>query len=218
MSVSSISNRNTPKYLYTGQITASAAPTSKKSPSSGAGAETGVVVAISDEAKAALAASESQPSASGGSVRDRLKDQYKAATAAGTFISFDSSKGGKWLDMSSFTDDELSEVALNRGGDFSQDEKDLAGGALSGRLEYSLRPYAQAAGLGDRRAQVSAINSLYSKMSDNVRAALDFTPAVMASGNSMLQGDIAKFGWLDLGLINSWLGQASDQGGLQFAK
>lgn len=216
MSLGSISSRNLPKYLYTGPETTNSA-TSPSKDSRPAPDKGGDIVSISDAAKAALAAQNAQPAASGaGSVRDRLNAQYKAATDAGTFISFDSSKGGKWLDLSSFTDDELSQVALNKSGAFSRDEIDLADGALSGRLEYSLRPFAEAAGNGDRRAQATALNALYSKMSDDVRAALGLTPVVMASNNSMLQGDSAKFGWLDLEPITAWLGQAFAEGGLQF--
>lgn len=214
MSANSISGANTPKYLYAGPVPtelAAVGSTPSARPSPGGGD----VVSISGEAKAAFAASSDKTSA-GGSVRARLDAQYKAATAAGSSISFDSAKGGKWLDLSSFTDDELSEIALNRDGKFSQDEADLAGGGLSGRVEFSLRPYAQAASLGDRRAQATAINALYDHMSDNVRAALKWTPAMMVSNNSMLQGDSQKFGWLDGGAITAWLGGAFDQGGLQF--
>jgi len=220
MSVGAIASGNYPKYLYTGRVssdTTQAAPASKSSTTT-TGSDA-VVVSISDQAKAALAAMSSGSSSNAsGSLRDRLNAQYQAAQADGTFITYDSSKGGRWLDLSSFTDEEVAEIKLDRSGEFSQDEQNLAGGVLGARMTESLNSVSPNVVLGDRRAQMMGIKALYSQMSDNVRAALGWTPAMMISTDNMLDMDSKKLGWLSVDSIVSKLLDASDRGGLHFTR
>lgn len=225
MSVGAIASGNYPKYLYTGPASSDATASttaSASAPKSSAATTTGddaVVVTISDRAQAAIAAlSSGSSSNASGSLRDRLNAQYQAAQNNGTFISFDSSKGGQWLDLSSFTDDELAQIELNKNGEFSQDELNLAGGALAGRAAHSLESYGPAVQSGDRRAMMMGIKALYSQMSDDVRSALRWTPDMMASTDDMLNGDSKRLGWLSVDPIVSKLLDASNSGGLHFTQ
>ena len=238
MSIGAVTSGNYPKYLYTGSASSDTSPSTTQAasaPKSSATAATGsdaVVVSISDRARAAIAALSSGSSSNAalaavsdnstakpaGSLRDRLDAQYAAAKAEGTFISFDSSKGGRWLDLSSFTDDELAQIELNKNGEFSQDELNLAGGALAGRVAHSLESYSPAVQNGDRRAMMMGIKALYSQMSDDVRSALRWTPDMMMSTDNMLDGDSKRLGWLSVDSIVSKLLDASDSGGLHFTR
>jgi len=121
--------------------------------------------------------------------------------------------------MSSFTDDELAEIRLDRSGEFSEDESNFAGGTLGARMTVSLRAAApDCDALGDRRALMMGIKALYSQMSDNVRAALGWTPAMMVSTDNQLNIDSKKLGWLSIDSMIPTLLDASDKGGLHFTR
>lgn len=141
-------------------------------------------VQISDKAKSLLYASSdtenSQPS-----LKSRINALFKEARDEGSFITFDSSKGGEWIDFSSFTDDELAQMTNNKDHHFSGDLSLYAGGALAERMKISLEPFEPAAEIGDFRGESMAIRTLYNHMSQNVRDALEWTESMVEGGEEM---------------------------------
>lgn len=154
----------------------------------------------------------------GASLKSRIDQLFQDARDAGTFITFDSSKGGVWMDLSSFTDDELGKIAVDKGGEFSNDLQEYARGALNARVKISLEPYENSVFNGDRRGHTMTINLLYDQMSPDARAALNWTPAMMASNNSMLEGDTKLFGKFSMATVLSNLLNAVQKGGLSFSQ
>jgi hypothetical protein len=118
--------------------------------------------------------------------------------------------------MSSFTDDELAKIWLDRSGEFSDELSVHAEATLNARLKVSLEPYEKAVKIGDRRGQATAINALYDQMSDDTRAALRWTPVMMVSNNSMLGGDTEKAGPIEMATIFANLQAAFNNGGLSY--
>lgn len=174
-------------------------------------------VQISDAAKAASAAlNKPSQTDNASSARARLDELYKGASADGTFITFDTSKGGRQLDMSQLTDDELAAIAVDHAGSFSQNEAIDAAGWLNLRLAKTLQPFQGATMGGDRRAHAMTLNTLYDNASQNVRQALHWTPAMRSSADVMLKGDNALFGELSWSSIFSNLREMSNNGGMTF--
>lgn len=133
----------------------------------------------------------------GKSVRAKLNAIYSEGAKSGTRIVYDTKDGGKFPDVSDWSDQDLAAMALGRDKSFTKDEKVFAEAELNKRLAVALEPFSAATMSGDRRGQAMAINMLYSGMSQEVRAAMNFTPAMMASNNSMLEGDNKLYGALD---------------------
>lgn len=176
------------------------------------------VVQISDAAKAAAAAlNKSSPADNASSARTKLDELYKAASADGTFITFDTSKGGRQLDMSTLSDDELAAIAVDRAGSFSENEANDAAGWLNLRLAKTLQPFQSATMGGDRRAHAMTLNTLYDNASQDVRQALHWTPVMRSAADTMLQGDNALFGTIDWSSIFSNLREMSNNGGMTFS-
>ena len=178
-----------------------------------------VVVNISDSAKAALAQVTTEPSFKdvGMAARaklDALKQQ--AAIKTGTTASSINVGQAGLIDYSSFSDQELAAMQLNSSGNFSQTEKDQAGGMLGERMRVSLETYRGVTNLGDRRGHAMTIDLLYNEMTPEVRTALGWTPTMMAANNHMLAGDEAKFGKLDISGVFENLRTTQTQGGLLF--
>jgi hypothetical protein len=120
------------------------------------------------------------------------------------------------IDFSSFSDQELAAMNLNSSGNFSKTEQDHANGVLAGRMSVSLEPCSLQTQLGDFRGEGMAINALYDKMTPEVRQALSWTPAMMASNNQMLSNDSRRLGNLDNNTIIANLRYAQHHGGLTF--
>jgi hypothetical protein len=175
------------------------------------------VVQISDAAKAALAKPQDDTQAPQPSLKARVDKLFQDARDRGTFITFDSSKGGEWLDVSSFTDDELAQITNDKGAEYPQVLSDYAEGTLNSRLKVTLEPYENSVFDGDRRAHVMTINKLYEQMSLAVRQALGWTPDMIAFGAGMLERDTKIFGPFDENTVISNLLSASNRGGLSFS-
>ncbi|MES2450217.1 MAG: hypothetical protein V4610_06595 [Pseudomonadota bacterium] len=179
--------------------------------------DTGDVVQISDAAKAAAAALQKPgPADNAIAARSKLDALYADAKSDGTFITFDTAKGGRQLDMSALSDDELAAIAVDHGGSFSQDESNDAAGWLNLRLAKTLQPFQNATMGGDRRAHAMTLNALYDSASQDVRDALGWTPAMRSEGDTLLSGDTARFGRLDWPSIFSNLRDASNNGGMAY--
>ncbi|MGP1665858.1 MAG: hypothetical protein ACTS5I_08130 [Rhodanobacter sp.] len=179
-----------------------------------------VVVNISDSAKAASAQATEQPSFKdvGMAARaklDALKQQ--AADKTGTTVSSVNVQQAGLIDYSSFSDQELAAMDLNSSGNFSQTERDAAGGMLGERMRVSLETYRGATNLGDRRGHAMTIDALYKQMTPEVRSALGWTPTMMAANDHMLAGDEEKFGKLLMSGILANLQATQGQGGLTFS-
>ncbi len=204
------------KLLYAGPP---ATPKAKKAIGDGATSPSTItdVVEISDAAKAALANQLDDTQAPQPSLRARVDKLFQDAKDRGSFITFDSSKGGEWMDMSSFTDDELAQITNDKGSEYPQGLSDCAGGALAFRMKVALEPFENAVDSGDRRGQAMAINLLYDQMSPAVRQALSWTPVMMVANNEMLDGDTKTFGPFDENTVIKNLLNASRRGGLSFS-
>jgi hypothetical protein len=205
------------KLLYAGQRS-----TPKPTKSTGEAAPSSAstitdVVQISDAAKAALANPLDDTQAPQPSLKARVDKLFQDAKDRGSFITFDASKGGEWMDMSSFTDDELAQIYNDKSGEFSKDVSVHAGGALAFRMKVALEPFENAVDSGDRRGQAMAINLLYDQMSPAVRQALGWTPVMMVANNEMLDGDTKFFGPFDESTVITNLLNASKRGGLSFS-
>ncbi len=174
-------------------------------------------IQISDAAKAASAAlSKPSQTDNASSARARLDELYKAASADGTFITFDTSKGGRQLDMSQLSDDELAAIAVDHAGSFSENEAIDAAGWLNLRLAKTLQPFQAATMGGDRRGHAMTLNVLYDNASPDVRQALRWTPVMRSAADAMLTGDNARFGELSWSSIFDNLREMSNNGGMTF--
>ncbi|WP_160296702.1 hypothetical protein [Sphingomonas sp. ERG5] len=177
----------------------------------------GDVVQISDAARAAAAALQKpSPADNAITARSKLDALYADAGSDGTFITFDTAKGGRQLDMSALSDDELAAIAVDHGGAFSQDESNDAGGWLNLRLAKTLQPFQNATMSGDRRAHAMTLNALYDNASQDVRDALGWTPAMRSEGDTLLSGDVRHLGTLDWSPIFTNLREASNNGGMTY--
>ena len=116
----------------------------------------------------------------------------------------------------SFSDQELATISLNAYGNFSRAEQIQAKGALGEKLRVSLEAYRSVSELGDRRGQLMSIQALYGEMAEEVRRALNWTPAMMAATARILASDESQFGKLDPAGVLAKLRSAHDRGGLGF--
>lgn len=171
--------------------------------------QSGDTVEISDAAKAASEAA--------GTLSQKVKAQYDAISARGSSVTFDISKPGELPDLSSFTDDELAKISIDRAGEYSKELSDFAEGALGTRLKQVLEPYESAISSGDRRGHAMTINLLYEQMSPDTRAAMGWTPAMMASNNKTLDWDNREFGAFDMDQVKANLLAAARAGGLSYS-
>ncbi len=219
MNVNDTSNRFYRLYLYAGPASPTKSPAKGNSTtdSSTQPELSGTIVQISDAAKAASAAlsdTESQPA---DSVKTKVDALYAEVKARGSSITFDTSKPGELLDVSSLTDDDLGKIAIDKNGEFTNDLQEYARGALNARVKVSLEPYEDSTFAGDRRGHTMTINLLYEQMSPAARAALDWNPAMILSNNNMLKGDTRLFGKFSMDTVLSNLVNAVQKGGLSFS-
>lgn len=176
----------------------------------------GVVVNISDSAKAASAHAATEPSFKDVDMAARAKLDALKQQAAGKTGTEPSSVNLNHVDYSSFSDQELAAMNLNSSGNFSTDEKIQAQGILGERLRVSLETYRGFTDLGDRRGHAMTIDALYAQMTPEVRSALGWTPTMMAANDRMLVGDEEKFGKLPVSGILANLLATQAVGGLTF--
>lgn len=219
VNVNDTSNRFYKLYLYAGpSSTAKSAAKNTSATAPSAPAESSaVVVQISDAAKVASAALSDAQSQPGGSVKAKVDALYAEVKARGSSVTFDISKPGELLDVSSLTDDDLGKIAVDKGGEFSNDLQEYARGALNARVKVSLEPYENSVFNGDRRGHTMTINLLYEQMSEDAKAALNWTPAMMVSNNSMLEGDTKLFGKFSMDTVLANLVNATQKGGISFS-
>ncbi|MGK6322564.1 hypothetical protein ACMGDM_05710 [Sphingomonas sp. DT-51] len=134
----------------------------------------------------------------GNRARQLLDAKYADAAKAGTRIKYDMAEQGVRADYSSFSDQEVAAIALNRDGRFNADESGWARAELGGRVAVALQPLDDAVMHGhDRRGHALAINLLYNGMTQEVRAALHWDEAMMVSNNEMLTRDTRDHGAID---------------------
>jgi hypothetical protein len=147
------------------------------------------------------------------SLKEKIDQQYMLAEKEGTFITIDTDTGGKLLDWSSFTDEDLAQISLDKHNLFSKDIKEDALGALNARISVSVR----AASGGDMTRELEAEYVLFGQLGDDVKAAIGETD----SGHAALGRIIAweyKVGNLtdlpsDLRSIMNGLALKAQQGG-----
>ena len=183
----------------------------------GASAANGDIVEISAEARAAANSLQTAGAGDITTLKAKVDKLFKEVQSRGSFVTFDSSKGGQWLDVSSLSDDELARITNDKDHQFPQDFSDYAQGSLNQRLQVSLEPYEFAAQNGDRRGHTMTINRLWEKMSPATREALNWTPAMMQSSEGMLKGDTLLFGKFDESVVFDNLIAAARRGGLSFS-
>ncbi|AEH62575.1 hypothetical protein FBY54_0586 [Zymomonas mobilis] len=172
-------------------------------------------IQISEEAKAAFKSQKmSNTENADNSIKSRLNKLFQDARDEGFFITFDYSKGGEWLDVSSFTDDELAQMTNNKDHHFSGDLSLYAGGALAERMKISLEPFEPAAEIGDFRGESMAIRTLYNHMSQNVRDALGWTESMVEVGEEMASHSGKALNKSHLKTLWDILLEVAQQGGL----
>ena len=134
----------------------------------------------------------------GNRTRQLLDAKYAEARKAGTRIKYDMSEQGVRADFSSFSDQELASIALNRNHQFTDDESGWARGEFTERARVALAPFDNdVMHRFDRRGMVLAVNVLYNSATPEVREALRWDEAMMASGAEMLARDTKDFGPID---------------------
>jgi hypothetical protein len=134
----------------------------------------------------------------GNRARQLLDAKYAEARKAGPRIKYDMSEQGVRADFSSFSDQELASIALNRNHQFTDDESRWARGEFTERARVALAPFDNdVMHRFDRRGMVLAVNMLYNSMTPEVRESLRWDEAMMASGAEMLARDTKDFGPID---------------------
>jgi hypothetical protein len=134
----------------------------------------------------------------GNRARQLLDAKYADAAKAGTRVKYDMSEQGIRADYSSFSDQELAAIALNRNHQFTETEAGWASGEFTERTRVALEPFSNdVMHRFDRRGQALAINMLYNGMTSEVREALGWEEAMMVSNNEMLTRDTKDFGPID---------------------
>ncbi len=111
--------------------------------------------------------------------REKVDADYAKAVKQGTRVVADTANGGRHLDLSSLSDEELAAVA--KGDGFSGDESLTAKAELAGRMWATLEPFE-----GDPRASALAVRALYPAMSPAVREALGWTESMLQSGDAVI--------------------------------
>jgi hypothetical protein len=183
--------------LATHSSTASAIPAS---PALGSVRHDGVKTTSGASATQASATPTDQESFAdtGNRARQLLDAKYAEARKAGTRIKYDMSEQGIRADYSSFSDQELAAIALNRNHQFTETEAGWASGEFTERTRVALEPFSNdVMHRFDRRGQALAINMLYNSMTPEVREALGWDEAMMVSNNEMLTRDTRDFGPID---------------------
>ncbi|MDE7548940.1 hypothetical protein PY793_13240 [Acetobacter fabarum] len=104
-------------------------------------------------------------------LKEKIDEQYKQAEKDGTFINTDTDTGGKLLDWSSFTDEDLAQISLDKHNLFSKDIKNDALGALYARISVSIT----ASSGGDITRQLESEYVLFGQLGDDVKAAIGET-------------------------------------------
>lgn len=174
-------------------------------------------VKISDEAKSLLHL-QSDTENSQLSLKSRINALFKEARDDGSFITFDSSKGGEWLDLSSFTDDELAQIAKDKNSEFSDDLSKYAVGTLAQRVQLSLEPFEAAIGYGNFRGEAKAVRALYNHMSQDVRDVMGWTETMVEGIEKIAQKSTQKPHYFDMDSIWVFLLKSSQKANLSFQK
>ncbi|ART93570.1 MAG: hypothetical protein ABF429_05180 [Zymomonas mobilis] len=170
-------------------------------------------VQISDKAKSISDTENAQPS-----LKSRINALFKEARDEGSFITFDSSKGGEWIDFSSFTDDELAQIGKDRNHDFSEALSKHAIATLAERVTISLEPFEATIEYGDFRGDAKAIRTLYSHMSQDVRDVLGWTENMVEAAEKLAEKNTEKSDDFNMDALWEMLMEAAKKGGILLPK
>jgi len=118
------------------------------------------------------------------SARQKIDADYAKAKAEGTRVVADIANGGRALDLSSLSDEEVAAAALNRDGSFTSDEKLSAQAELAGRMWKALAPFDT--GNPDNTGVQTAIKAIYPTLSQDMRDALGWTPSMLSMGDKII--------------------------------
>ncbi|MDJ0277694.1 hypothetical protein QLH51_12890 [Sphingomonas sp. 2R-10] len=163
------------------QITSATFPKSYGSVGIGTGSNIGATRVASDTPAASSTPSSVPVSkAAGQAAREKLDADYAKAASQGTRIVADTANGGRHLDVSSLTDEELAAAA--KGDGFSSDESLTAKAALAGRMWATLAPFE-----GNPRGSAAAVKSLFPALSPAVRSALGWTEATLTGSDAVIR-------------------------------
>ncbi|MBN8954328.1 MULTISPECIES: hypothetical protein [unclassified Rhizobium] len=125
-----------------------------------------------------------------------LDAQYQDAQKNGKNITFDSSKPGVPLDLSSLSDRAVAAIALNKDGLFTDLEVAQAGGYLSGQLQAVLAPSFKASNGGDLRPVATEYLNLFDQLDPEVKQALGMTDEQRLAAESILRDQEKQYGKL----------------------
>lgn len=114
------------------------------------------------------------------SAREKVNADYAKAAGAGERIVSDIANGGRFLDLSSLSDEELAAVANATG--FSGDESLTAKATLADRMWAALSPFD-----GDPRGTALGIKAIYPTLSQNVRDALGWNQSMLDMGERIVR-------------------------------
>lgn len=126
-----------------------------------------------------------------------LDSQYQDAIKNGTNITFDTSKPGVQLDLSSLSDRAVAAIALNEGGLFSDLEVSTASGYLAGQLQAILKPSFMASNGGDIRPHLTEYLNLFDQLEPEVKQALGMTEEHRLAVQSVLADKEHEYGKLN---------------------
>lgn len=130
------------------------------------------------------------------SARAKIDADHAKARAEGTWIAFDTKYGGRHLDVSGLTDEELAAVKTDAEGLFNKNESETAWGELGERVRVTLAPFALGAAQ-DPRAYQSAVQNAYKGMSPAVRDALGWDQGMINASERLLENAERELGELD---------------------
>lgn len=125
-----------------------------------------------------------------------LDAQYQEASKKGTNITFDSSKPGVPLDLSSLSDRAVAAIALNKDGLFTDLEVAQAGGYLNGQLQAALAPSFRASSGGDLRPVATEYLNLFDQLEPEVKQALGMTDEHRLAVQDLLKNQESQYGKL----------------------
>lgn len=170
-------------------ISFGAAPSATRSVSQGAASAAGTSttktpLAPTAKAPTVYAASTTPQLTTVQSARQKINADYAKANAEGTRVVADIANGGRFLDLTALSDDEVATAALNRDGSFTADEKLTASAELAGRMWKALGPFDT--GNPDNTGVQVAIKAIYPTLSKDVRDALGWTPAMLSMGDRII--------------------------------
>ncbi|WP_292035672.1 MULTISPECIES: hypothetical protein [unclassified Brevundimonas] len=108
----------------------------------------------------------------------------------------DTAYGGRHLNVSGLTDEELAAVKTDADGLFKKNEEQTAWAELGARVRVTLAPFALGAGQ-DPRAYQSAVQTAYRAMSPAVREALGWDQSMLDASERLVESAEQELGEFD---------------------